>query len=157
MWGGEKIENEIERLVKILTKCKMKLKSRREEINEIVRPGWPRLERCFASLPPFIISVLLFLLPVPPASVLHRLAYPPPRIGRISPPAILAPAVPLFPSFFIKLPKQQSVAVIAWRGVQLVGSAVVGFARRHPCSFIQSDGRDSAPVPMASFLWRAEL
>lgn len=29
MWGGEKIENEIERLVKILTKCKMKLKSRR--------------------------------------------------------------------------------------------------------------------------------
>ena len=32
MWGGEKIENEIEGLVKILTKCKMKLKSRREEI-----------------------------------------------------------------------------------------------------------------------------
>ena len=32
MWGGEEIENEIERLVKILTKCKMKLKSRREEI-----------------------------------------------------------------------------------------------------------------------------
>ena len=29
MWGGEKIENEIERLVKILTKCKMKLRSRR--------------------------------------------------------------------------------------------------------------------------------
>ena len=32
MWGGEEIENEIERLVKILTKCKMKLRSRREEI-----------------------------------------------------------------------------------------------------------------------------
>lgn len=32
MQGGEKIENEIERLVKILTKCKMKLRSRREEI-----------------------------------------------------------------------------------------------------------------------------
>lgn len=32
MWGGEEIENEIEQLVKILTKCKMKLKSRREEI-----------------------------------------------------------------------------------------------------------------------------
>lgn len=32
MWGGEKIENEIKRLVKILTKCKMKLRSRREEI-----------------------------------------------------------------------------------------------------------------------------
>ena len=32
MWGGEEIENEIEGLVKILTKCKMKLRSRREEI-----------------------------------------------------------------------------------------------------------------------------
>lgn len=32
MWGGEEIENEIERLVKILTKCGMKLRSRREEI-----------------------------------------------------------------------------------------------------------------------------
>lgn len=32
MWGGEKIENEIKQFVKILTKCKMKLKSRREEI-----------------------------------------------------------------------------------------------------------------------------
>lgn len=42
MWGGEKIENEIEWLVKILTKCKMKLRSRRKE------EGGP----AFRALPP---------------------------------------------------------------------------------------------------------
>ena len=30
------------------------------------------------------------------------------------------------PSFFIKLPKRQSVAVVAWRGIQLAGPAVAG-------------------------------
>ena len=47
-------------------------------------------------------------------------------------PAILAPAVLLLPFFFIKLPKQQNVAPVAWRGIQLAGPAVAGaqLARR---------------------------
>lgn len=48
----------------------------------------------------------------------------PPRVGRAIFPSYPSPAVLLLPSFFIKLPKQKSVAVVTWRGTQLAGPAV---------------------------------
>ena len=65
----------------------------------------------------------LSLHPAPPA----RIA-PPQLVGRhVSgeqySPAISSPAVLLLPSFFIKSPKQQSVAVVTWRSTQLADPA----------------------------------
>ena len=71
-----------------------------------------------------------FPLSLPPPSPPARI--PPPQLVsrhvseeqsfQLSPP----PAVPLLPSFFIKLPKQQSVAVVTWRSTQLADPAVTG-------------------------------
>ena len=73
-------------------------------------PSFPLL---FSFL--FIISALLSLHPAP-------LAAPPPLqfllrhgTGEQCPPAVSSPAIPPLPSFFIKSPKQQSVAVVTWR------------------------------------------
>ena len=68
----------------------------------------------------------------------------PPRVRRAMSSSCLCPAVSLLPFFFIKLPKQKSVAAIAWRSTQLADPAVLPNdnvarpARHHPCSFIQS-------------------
>ena len=105
MWGGEKIENEIEWLVKILTKCEMKLRSRKEEIK------WncgARLAAARALLRSTLSIPALYLSLHHVQSTLGYLAYvplPPPRIRRASHPAILAPAVSLSLFFFIKLSK----------------------------------------------------
>lgn len=95
MWGGEKIENEIKRLVKILTKCKMKLKSRkRRDKMKLRNPARPRPGRYFTSLlfpPPFIIS---FSPPPPSPTNLP----PPPQpqlVGRHVPEEQYSPAIPL--------------------------------------------------------------
>ena len=125
MWGGEKIENEIERLVKILTKCKMKLKSRRRRDKIKL---WNQADRgqSAASLR-FIHSRRFTLLPPCPAH--SRLPHSPPPSAtsqKSQTSSYPCPSCPTFPSFFIKLPKRQSrsVAVVAWRGTQLAGPAV---------------------------------
>lgn len=70
-------------------------------------------------------------------------AFPPPRIGRASPPAILTPAVLLLPFFFIKLPSGRAGWDGPWRGTQLADPAVLlndNMARaqlaRRSCSFM---------------------
>ena len=94
MWGGEKIENEIEWLVKILTKCKMKLRSRREEIKWNCGIGLAAARALLRS----VLSIPALYLP-PPHLVHSRLPHSrpiPPRIGRAKPTAILTPAVSSF-------------------------------------------------------------
>ena len=93
MWGGEKIENEIERLVKILTKCKMKLKSRREEIKWNCGTRLAAARVLLRSASSYHRFHFLSLHPSPPARILCRPTCQPPRTGRAKPPAILAPAV----------------------------------------------------------------
>ena len=86
----------------------------------------------------------------------------PPRVGRARLSSYPSPAVPLLPSFFIKLLKQHSVEGRTVAGTYLADSAVLLNDNRaapsspHPCSFIQSDGRGFSPVPMAPSLWRLE-
>lgn len=138
MWGGEKIENEIERLVKILTKCKMKLKSRRKEKQSRAAITCPTIIPPGRGQSPA---------PVPLSSLYHsilssstRLTSPRPAAPSLSAatdrkaiaPAISLPAVPPSPFLLHKLPKQQSVAVVTWRSTQLAGPAVAGaqLARR---------------------------
>lgn len=83
-------------------------------------------------------------LPFSPSSLHHFILPPPPGptspllhhsqfllrhgSGEQCPPAIPPPAVLLLPSFFIKLPKQQSVAGVTWRSTYLADPAVAGRA-----------------------------
>ena len=101
----------------------------------------------------------LSLHPAPPTYLLRRPSLSA-ATGResnalqLSPP----PAVPLLPSFFIKLPKRKSVE---GRTGEERPACRPSCNRRapsspHPCSFIQSDGRGFSPVPMAPSLWRLE-
>ena len=122
MWGGEEIENEIEGFVKILTKCKMKLKSRREEIK------WncgARLAAARAYAPPSPTIISTFS-PSTRSASQHPL---PPSLSFATNRKSQTSSYPrsscfAFPFFFIKLPKPQSVAVVAWRGTQLAGPAI---------------------------------
>lgn len=70
-----------------------------------------------------------FRFPLPPPSpTSSRPAVPvspPPRAGRAMPSSYPSPSCPASPSFFIKLLKQQSVAVVTWRSAQLAGPAVL--------------------------------
>ena len=133
IWGGEKIENEIEGLVKILTKCKMKLKSRRRR--DKMKLWNPAGRGQSAASLRFIHSRALSL---PPPHLAHsrlpRLRPIPSATDRKSQTSSY-PCSSCFalPFFFIKLPKQQSVAVAAWRGIQLAGPAVAGTQLAAPC------------------------
>lgn len=104
----------------------------------------------------------LSLHPAPPARSSTTPVSPPPRVGRAMPSSYPSPAVPLLPSFFIKLLKQKSVERRTVAGAQLADPAVLlndnraRPARRYPCSFIQSGGYRFSPVPMAPSLWWAE-
>ena len=107
----------------------MKLRRRKKEVEDYYRvlchpPASPRPEPMLhLLLPPS------FLLSFPPPSPTSP--HPPPQLalrhgsGEQCPPAISSPAVPLLPSFFIKLLKQQSVEGRTVAGVQLVDPAVL--------------------------------
>ena len=89
-------------------------------------PARPRPESCSHSR---LISPS-FPLSLPPPSPPARIA-PPQLVGRHGsgeqcPPAILSPAIPPLPFFFIKLPKQHSVEGRTVAGVQPAGPAVTG-------------------------------
>ena len=72
--------------------------------------------------PPFIIP--FFSPSTPPHHPASPTpAYQPPRVGRAIFPSYPSPAVLLLPFFFIKLPKQQNVAVVAWRSTLLADPA----------------------------------
>ena len=78
---------------------------------------------------PLLSSSFPFFLPPPSPTSPHP---PPPGLSaatdresnalQLSPP----PAVPLLPSFFIKSPKQKSVAVVTWRSTLPADPAVTG-------------------------------
>lgn len=75
MWGGEKIENEIERLVKILTKCKMKLRRRRKEEGGPAFRAFPPPSQAAARAPlPFLLlfSFPLIISVLSPSTQLHQ-------------------------------------------------------------------------------------
>lgn len=90
-------------------------------------------------------------LPPPPSQFASR------HVPGSSCPSYPSPAVLFFLFFFIKLPKQQSAAVAAWRGAnllaQLVGPAVTGaqLARRPVAAC-----PPPSPVPMVTSPHRAE-
>ena len=72
--------------------------------------------------------------PAPPAIILHRLAYSATdRKSQTS--SYPCSSCFAFPFFFIKLPKQQSVAVVAWRSVQLASPAIAGAQLDAPLPF----------------------
>ena len=73
-------------------------------------------------------------------------------------PAIPSLAVPPLPSFFIKLPKQQSVvAAVPSQPVQLSCPTIAcGAQLAAPLPPTQSGGRSSSPVLMTASLWRVE-
>ena len=95
----------------------MKLRRRRRTDTEITVSVFTQLGRShrfrFRSLTLLPPSFAISLHPAPPARILRRPAPPPPRIGRAIFSSYPSPAVPLLPFFFIKLPKQQSVADVA--------------------------------------------
>ena len=100
--------------------------------------------RSHLSSPPSFHSLSLH--PAPPA----RIA--PPQLllrhgtGEQCPPAIPLPAVLLLPSFFIKLPKQQSVAVVTWRSTLPADPAC-----RPSCS-VRAPSSPAGPRPSGSSL-----
>lgn len=154
------------RFVKFFTSRENEIEKKEEEgstttaCSTIPQPGRDHSPPLPLSSPSSLhLSHSLSLHPAPPTYLLRRpslsaATYRESNILQLSPP----PAVPLLPFFFIKLLKQQSVAVVTWRSTQLADPAVTGGrpARRHPCSFTQSDGRGFSPVLIASSLWRVE-
>lgn len=154
MWGGEKIENEIEWLVKILTKCKMKLRSRRKE------EGGP----AFRALPPPSQAAAGALsrscsrsfsphrfcpLSLHPAYLLLRSSLSAATSRQAVAPAILAPAVLLLPFLLHKITeaeeRKRGGGVVPSQPTQLAGPAVAApSSPAGPYPFIQSDG--SSPL-----------
>lgn len=110
MWGGEKIENEIEQFVKILTKCKMKLRSRRRRDKMKL---WNRASHGQSvtslrfiysrALPSSTTSSPLSTTSLTSHSATDRKSqtYSYSHSGCF-----------VFPSFFIKLPKQKSGSIV---------------------------------------------
>lgn len=150
------------RLVKFLTSRENEIEEKEEESGALPLRALSSLSQAAARAPAsaptsVFFSSHHFRFPLPPPSPTSpqptRPACQPPRVGRAMLPAIPSPAVPLLPSFFIKLPKQQSGEGRTVAGAYLTGPAVLfndNTARaqlaRHPCSFIQSSGRPPAPV-----------
>lgn len=128
----------------------MKLRRRRKEEGALPSRASLSPSQAAARAPlPFPLLLSSSFLSSPslhpaPACLLRRPACRPPRVGRAMPSSYPSPAVPLLPSFFIKLLKQQSVEGRTVAGAQLADPAVLlndnraRPARRHPCSFIQS-------------------
>ena len=77
---------------------------------------------------------LSFPPPAPPAIILHRLL-PSATYRKSQTSSYPCSSCFVLPSFFIKLPKQKSVAVVAWRSVQLANPAVAGTQLAAPCPF----------------------
>ena len=75
-----------------------------------IPPVRPRPKPRSRSSPPPPSFRSPFLHPAPPARSSTTPASPPPRVGRAIFSSYPSPAVPLLPSFFIKLPKQKSMA-----------------------------------------------
>ena len=80
----------------------------------------------------------------PVHSRLPRSRFPSPRIGRTKPPAILTPAVPLLPFFFINYRSRKVGAKDSYccfgLTFQLAGPAIAAPSSLHPCPFTQSGG-----------------
>lgn len=148
----------------------MKLKSRRRRDKMKLRPRLAAARALLRSAPLRLSIPATLPLPPPHHSVLSSSTPPhqPPSssVGRhVSgeqySPAISSPAVLLLPSFFIKLPKQKSVAVVTWRSTrlptQLAGPAVAcGRLARRTLVLHQIRCRGSSPVLMASSPQQAE-
>ena len=128
-----------------------------------LRSGRTMMElQCLPSPPGRALSLssTSFLLPSSRSTLHHSLpsapstapASPPPRVGRAMPSSYPSPAVPLLPFFFIKLPRQKSVAGRPWRSTQLSYSTITRRAQlaRLPCSFIQS-----GPTATSRSQWRS--
>ena len=159
MWGGEKIENEIKRLVKILTKCKMKLKSRRrrDKMKLWDQAGRGQVLLCSA------LSILA------PYLSLHRVQSSLDYLTRAflrhgsEEPALQLSLLQLFCSSLLlhKLPKQQSGSegqlLLFW----LAGPASLPSYSGRPAhrTLAPSPNRVAccfSPVLVASSLWRLE-
>lgn len=119
------------RLVKFFTSRENEIEKKEEEEGRspaITRSTAPARSRPESPLPaPVPFSHYHFCSPLPPP-----LPQPASRraqlVGRHVPgeqysPANPPPAILLLPSFFIKLPKQKSVAVVTWRSTQLADPA----------------------------------
>lgn len=135
----------------------MKLRRRREEKEGAGPPSRapPSLSQAAAPLPLPALVFITSILPPPPSPTSPLLHHSQFLLrhgsGEQYSPAIPPPAVPPLPFFFIKLPKQKSVAVVTWRSTLPADPAVTGRAQlAHPCSFIQSDGRGFS----LRFQWR---
>ena len=118
------------RLVKFLTSRGNEIERKEKQDHHYLlrhHPARPRpeLPPHYSPPPPFIISFSSPSIFAQPAST------PPPQLalrhvsGEQYTPAIPFPAVPLLPSFFIKLPKQSSVAGWTVAGTYLTDPAVL--------------------------------
>ena len=144
----------------------MELRRGREEgRTDITCSALPQLGRGQSSLPPHLLLSPSFLFSLPPPSPPARIpsfpACQPPRAAK----QLLSCPLPSCPASPFLLHK---ITETAERGEKNRGGApslptqlsypTITRRRpaRRPCSFIQSDGRGSTPVPMASSLWRLE-
>lgn len=138
---------------------KMKLRPRLAAARALLRSAPLRLS--IPSLYPHLHHIIPFSSPSTPphqptsSSVGRHVS------GEQYSPAISSPAVLLLPSFFIKLPKQKSVAVVTWRSTRLPTQfADPTVACERPARRIlvlhQIRCRGSSPVLMASSPQQAE-
>ena len=120
------------RFVKFLTSLENEIEKKEEggRRSAIACSSIPQLGRGQSPLSFHLLLPSSFPSPLPPSSS-TSLHSPPPQLARrhVSgeqySPAISSPAVPLLPFFFIKLLKQQSGVVVAWRSAQPAGPAVL--------------------------------
>ena len=93
-------------------------------------------------------SPLPFIFPSSPSSAPPARNLPFQLVSRHVPPSSCSsypsPAVPLLPFFFIKLPKQQGMAYVAWCCTQPAGPA---------CRFSHSGAQFAAPLPLHQIRW----